>query len=110
MPPKRSPVHPILPPTVLASADTATSSSVVASGTRKRKAETPVVTEGDLKDIWRFHSTTYNRWNPSSSNHKYVVRYSRESIIADPFRINDLPNYNGAKGVERKFAANKSGK
>ena len=111
MPSRRTPVHPILPPGVLSSTDVAASSSAIPTTSRKRKAdESPAIVVGELKDVWQFHSTTYNRWNPMSTHHKYVVRYSRESIIADPFRINDLPNYNGAKGVERKFAPNKSGK
>ena len=105
---KRIPEHPILPPAV-SCAVVATSSRVEPpAGSKKRKA--PDSIEGDLNDTWTLWSTTYNRWNASSTNPKYSVRYSREAIIADPPKLSELPNYHGATGKESKKLPNKHGK
>ena len=114
---RKTPAHPPLPATLTAtSSSTASKAKPGKQPTLKRKLpeesrRTPAADpSGILSQTWILNSITYNRWNPFSSRHKYVVRYSRNALISQPFQLHELANWNGATGQEIRVLPNKLGK
>ena len=102
------PVHPPLPASAQSTSTVNIPTSVVNTKTMKRKTFDPS-DDGILSDTWPLHSTTFNKWIPMSAKYKFIVRYSRDALISDPFKHEELANYNGAKGVEIRKLPNKHG-
>ena len=110
---RKTPVHPPLP-AAATSSSTPTVPAAKVSGKQpaapKRTFADVDISDGVLNDRYMLHAVTYNRWNPMSSKHKFVVRFSRDALIAVPFRLSELANWNGATGVETRKPPNKRGK
>ena len=110
---KKAPLHPILPPGVIAKPAKVKLASTPAAGTRKQaeKRKIPYVdSDGEMRETWILHSITYNRWTPGAvKKHKYIVRYSRNALISSPIKLHELANWSGQTGIERKSVPNKYG-
>ena len=111
---RKPPAHPPLPATVPAASSSKARPGKQPAAKRKLPEEsrkTPAADpSGILSQTWILNSITYNRWNPFSSRHKYVVRYSRNALISQPFKLHELANWNGATGQEIRVLPNKLGK
>ena len=109
MAPRRVPVNPPIPSFIQSASTSDMSVPLPETRKRKHKETSKDQNDGDLTDTWSLHSTTFNKWNPPSTKYKYIVRFSRDALISNPFKLEELANYNGATGVETRILANKNG-